>query len=65
MDFSLFSCSKFGLNCYVYAPKDDDKHRSRWRDFYDQEEFEKLKNPATEILKIIRSIIITTKSKNS
>ncbi len=33
--------------------------------YISKEEFEKLKNPATEILKIIRSIIITTKSKNS
>jgi four helix bundle protein len=33
--------------------------------YISKEEFEKLKNPAMEILKIIRSIIITTKSKNS
>ncbi|MEY8760858.1 four helix bundle protein [Chryseobacterium tongliaoense] len=33
--------------------------------YISKEEFEDLKNPATEILKIIRSIIITTKSKNS
>ncbi|AZA55000.1 four helix bundle protein [Chryseobacterium sp. G0201] len=32
-------------------------------DYISKEEFESLKNPATEILKIIRSIIITTKSK--
>jgi hypothetical protein len=29
---------KFGLNTYVYAPKDDVKHRSRWRDLYSHEE---------------------------
>jgi four helix bundle protein len=32
-------------------------------DYISKEEFESLKNPATEILKMIRSIIITTKSK--
>ena len=32
------------MNCYVYAPKDDDKHRSRWRDLYDDQEFHQLKN---------------------
>jgi protein O-GlcNAcase/histone acetyltransferase len=26
------------LNTYVYAPKDDAKHRSRWRDLYSHEE---------------------------
>ncbi|UJR24030.1 hypothetical protein I4U23_026995 [Adineta vaga] len=31
-------CLKFGLNTYVYAPKDDAKHRSRWRDLYSYEE---------------------------
>jgi hypothetical protein len=36
------SCLKFGLNTYVYAPKDDDKHRSRWRDLYDQHEADQL-----------------------
>ncbi|EJL67484.1 four helix bundle protein [Chryseobacterium populi] len=34
-------------------------------DYISKEEFENLQKPATEILKIIRSIIITTKSKNS
>jgi len=29
---------KFGLNTYVYAPKDDAKHRSRWRDLYSHDE---------------------------
>jgi len=32
-------------------------------DYISRKEFESLKNPATEILKMIRSIIITTKSK--
>ncbi|CAF1487112.1 unnamed protein product, partial [Adineta ricciae] len=34
----MFSCLRFGLNTYVYAPKDDVKHRSRWRDLYSYEE---------------------------
>ncbi|WP_324290986.1 four helix bundle protein [Chryseobacterium wangxinyae] len=33
--------------------------------YISKEEFEKLINPAMEIFKILRSIIITTKSKNS
>ncbi len=32
----IISCLRFGLNTYVYAPKDDAKHRSRWRDLYIQ-----------------------------
>ncbi|CAM4976801.1 unnamed protein product [Rotaria socialis] len=35
-------CLKFGLNTYVYAPKDDAKHRSRWRDLYSHEESSEL-----------------------
>ncbi|CAF2104856.1 unnamed protein product [Rotaria magnacalcarata] len=35
-------CLKFGLNTYVYAPKDDAKHRSRWRDLYSYEESSEL-----------------------
>jgi hyaluronoglucosaminidase len=31
----LGSC---GMNAYVYAPKDDPKHRSRWREPYDADE---------------------------
>jgi len=34
---------KFGLNSYLYAPKDDAKHRSLWRDLYTQEECSELK----------------------
>ncbi|MGO4709506.1 four helix bundle protein [Chryseobacterium sp. 2TAF14] len=33
--------------------------------YISKEEFDKLSNPAIEILKILRSIIITTKNKNS
>ncbi|CAF1317521.1 unnamed protein product [Adineta steineri] len=35
-------CLKFGLNTYVYAPKDDAKHRSRWRELYTNEESNEL-----------------------
>jgi hypothetical protein len=38
----IISCLRFGLNTYVYAPKDDAKHRSRWRDFYTNEESNEL-----------------------
>jgi len=29
---------KFGLNSYLYAPKDDAKHRALWRDLYTKDE---------------------------
>lgn len=28
----------FGMQCYVYAPKDDYKHRGYWRELYTVEE---------------------------
>lgn len=31
-------CATRGMTHYVYAPKDDAKHRERWREPYDQEE---------------------------
>lgn len=35
----LFSRMKeFGMNTYLYAPKDDVKHRAYWRDLYTVEE---------------------------
>lgn len=37
------SCLRFGLNTYMYAPKDDDKHRSRWRDLYNEQQANQLK----------------------
>ncbi|XP_050397584.1 protein O-GlcNAcase isoform X1 [Patella vulgata] len=41
----LFSWMKnMGLNTYMYAPKDDSKHRSFWRDMYSVEEAENLTN---------------------
>lgn len=33
---------KWGLNSYLYAPKDDYKHRMYWRDLYSAEEAEQL-----------------------
>lgn len=39
---SFFSCicrlQKWGLNTYLYAPKDDYKHRMFWREMYSVEE---------------------------
>ena len=33
---------KMGLNTYMYAPKDDCKHRAFWRDLYSVEEADNL-----------------------
>ena len=33
----------FGLNTYVYAPKDDAKHRALWRELYTPAELDSLK----------------------
>lgn len=30
------------MNSYIYAPKDDSKHRANWRDLYTVEEAEHL-----------------------
>ncbi len=35
---------KWGLNTYLYAPKDDLKHRMRWRELYDATESADLKS---------------------
>ncbi|KAK7109535.1 protein O-GlcNAcase-like [Littorina saxatilis] len=35
---------KMGLNTYMYAPKDDIKHRAHWRDLYSVEEADILTN---------------------
>ncbi|GAB6025437.1 hypothetical protein CHUAL_011182 [Chamberlinius hualienensis] len=34
--------NKFGINMYLYAPKDDAKHRAFWRDLYSVEEADQL-----------------------
>ena len=35
-----------GMNAYVYAPKDDPKHRAAWREPYDAGEMEAFRNLA-------------------
>ncbi|CAL8078534.1 unnamed protein product [Calicophoron daubneyi] len=37
-----------GMNAYLYAPKDDIKHRQSWRDLYTPEEEQELKSLITE-----------------
>ena len=37
-----FRLNKWGLNTYLYAPKDDYKHRAYWRELYTVEEAEHL-----------------------
>ncbi|KAB7499146.1 Protein O-GlcNAcase [Armadillidium nasatum] len=45
----LFSkLQKWGMNCYLYAPKDDYKHRAYWRELYTVEEAEHLTALITE-----------------
>jgi len=34
--------ARWGMNAYLYAPKDDDKHRASWRDLYSLEEADQL-----------------------
>ena len=34
--------SEWGMNTYLYAPKDDDKHRASWRELYSLEEADQL-----------------------
>ena len=43
----LFSMANWGMNAYLYAPKDDEKHRAYWRDLYTLEE-------ATELTQLIK-----------
>lgn len=40
--FSILRLKALGMNTYLYAPKDDLKHRALWRDPYDVEECGKL-----------------------
>lgn len=35
---SIYRMARWGLNTYLYAPKDDDKHRAYWRELYSLEE---------------------------
>ena len=39
--FGKMKC--YGLNAYLYAPKDDHKHRALWRDAYDGPERDELR----------------------
>jgi len=39
--------SKWGLNSYLYAPKDDSKHRSHWRELYTPAECKDLQELVT------------------
>ena len=40
----LFKLMKnFGLNSYLYAPKDDHKHRAMWREGYTEAEMSEMK----------------------
>ncbi|XP_065890014.1 protein O-GlcNAcase-like isoform X2 [Dysidea avara] len=34
--------ARWGLNTYLYAPKDDDKHRAYWRELYSLEEADEI-----------------------
>ena len=37
-------CGEYNLNAYIYAPKDDPYHRSKWREPYPEEKIIELKN---------------------
>ena len=37
-------CKVHGFNAYIYAPKDDPYHRSKWREPYPQEKLTEIKN---------------------
>ena len=39
-------CGEYNLNSYIYAPKDDPYHRSKWREPYPEEKIVELKNLA-------------------
>ncbi len=35
--------AKYGMNCFYYAPKDDEYHRAKWREAYPEKELDELK----------------------
>ena len=37
-------CKEYNLNSYIYAPKDDPYHRSKWRQPYPEDKIKELKN---------------------
>lgn len=48
----LFSdTSKFKMNTYIYAPKDDPYHKDRWRELYPDDKAEELRQLAQEAKK--------------
>ncbi|KAF0988212.1 hypothetical protein HZS_30, partial [Henneguya salminicola] len=38
----FYTLNRLKLNTYIYAPKDDQKHRKNWRDLYDRNESENI-----------------------
>ncbi len=46
-----FSISEWGMNSYLYAPKDDEKHRAYWRDLYTLDEAAELSHLIKETTK--------------
>lgn len=50
----LFRLKKWGMNSYVYAPKDDYKHRAFWRELYTVEEADHLSGKFFLIFFILR-----------
>lgn len=43
--FELFDhMQRWGLNCYMYGPKDDIKLRARWRELYSPQECQGLRD---------------------
>jgi hyaluronoglucosaminidase len=47
MDLLRF-LGRHGYDCYVYAPKDDPRHRERWRDPYPEDELNRFRELARE-----------------
>lgn len=50
MDMLRF-CGTYGLNAYIYAPKDDPWHRAKWRTPYPKEKLEELRALSDEARK--------------
>jgi hypothetical protein len=48
---------KWGMESYLYAPKDDYKHRAYWRELYTVEEAEHLTGIVKNILCVVQIII--------
>lgn len=50
---------KIGLNTYLYAPKEDLKHRANWRDLYTSNESGRFHLISVTVMTILENIIIT------